>query len=465
MTGSVVTEDERSGVLREVADLAGDVGTSLSDVAGRVQDVSGRISKDAEAFSHLVGLSAEMGGSAAGIVDATATTRAVIAGTRTEIMVSRERLQLSLADIHSLVNTVSSFEHKVQGVRQAIMQVSTAADEITRIARHTRMLSGNAAIEAAQAGEAGQRFAEVAAEIKSLSGKTSRATEEIDDILDLLKKQAKVLISSCVAGAARAKSVQEGTDAIRAILDTAAEAVDTLQRQTGSISHSATEIQAEGRRVEATLAGMAEGVVMSNRNLGNARDQLDRLLQIAGSLIGSSADLGVETVHTPYIRAAQEGAAAISALFEEALENGQILESDLFDENYQPIVGSNPQQYLAAFTRFAERVLPSIQEPPLERLGGIVLCVAVDRNGYAPSHNERFSHAQGPDVAWNAANCRNRRLYNDSTGLLAARSRDPFLVQAYRRDLGGGEFVLLKDASAPIVLRGKHWGALRVAYR
>ena len=41
----------------------------------------------------------------------------------------------------------------------------------------------------------------------------------------------------------------------------------------------------------------------------------------------------------------------------------------------------------------------------------------------------------------------------------------PFLLQTYRRDMGGGQFVLMKDLSSPIMIRGKHWGAFRMGFR
>ena len=95
----------------------------------------------------------------------------------------------------------------------------------------------------------------------------------------------------------------------------------------------------------------------------------------------------------------------------------------------------------------------------------IVFCVALDANGYLPTHNRQFSQPQGPDPLWNAANCRNRRIFNDRVGLAAGRNTNPFLLQTYRRDMGGGKFVLMKDVSAPITVRGRHWGGLRLAYK
>lgn len=120
---------------------------------------------------------------------------------------------------------------------------------------------------------------------------------------------------------------------------------------------------------------------------------------------------------------------------------------------------------MAPFTALTDRLLPDVQEPALELDPRIVFCAAVDRNGYLPTHNLKYSHPQGDDPVWNAANCRNRRIFDDRVGLRAGQSKDPFLIQVYRRDMGGGNFALMKDLSAPISVRGRHWGGLRLAYR
>jgi len=120
---------------------------------------------------------------------------------------------------------------------------------------------------------------------------------------------------------------------------------------------------------------------------------------------------------------------------------------------------------MARFTTFTDRVLPDIQEPLLSLDPRVVFCAAVDNNGYLPTHNRKFSQPQRADPAWNAANCRNRRMFNDRTGLACGRNTKPFLVQTYRRDMGGGQFALMKDTSAPIYVNGRHWGGFRMGYR
>jgi methyl-accepting chemotaxis protein len=95
----------------------------------------------------------------------------------------------------------------------------------------------------------------------------------------------------------------------------------------------------------------------------------------------------------------------------------------------------------------------------------MVFCAPTDHNLLIPTHNPQFRKPQGPDPVWNAANARNRRRYADKTATAVARNTEPYLLQTYRRDMGGGVFALMKDASAPIMAGGQHWGGLRVCYR
>ncbi|MBI1209287.1 MAG: hypothetical protein GC191_18625 [Azospirillum sp.] len=162
------------------------------------------------------------------------------------------------------------------------------------------------------------------------------------------------------------------------------------------------------------------------------------------------------------IAIAKDTARRIGESFEEALNRKELVWDDLWDVEYQMIRGTDPAQYSTRFLPLCDRVLPGIQEPLLTRNARITFVVAVDRNGYLPVHNRQYSEPQRPgDRAWNTAHCRNRRMFDDRTGLAAARNRQPILVQTYRRDMGGGQFVNMKDISAPIMVNGQHWGGLR----
>ena len=191
-----------------------------------------------------------------------------------------------------------------------------------------------------------------------------------------------------------------------------------------------------------------------------ARDRSDALLGMSEDMITLAAEAGVETIDTPFISAAVGCARRISEAFEQAVEQGDVTIDALFDSDYQRMPGIEPPKYVTRFTAFAERVLPAILEPVLE-IPRVIVCVAGDQGGYYPVHNKRFAQAPTDDPVWNAANSRNRTILKDRTALNQARSTKPFLVQTYRRDIGE-RFDLMKDASAPVIVKGRRWGNLRI---
>ena len=172
----------------------------------------------------------------------------------------------------------------------------------------------------------------------------------------------------------------------------------------------------------------------------------------------------IRAANKEFIARAINAADRISALYEDAVNTGRIALDDLFDNNYLPIPGTNPQQYRTRFLSLCETLLPGIQEPLLASDPRMVFCAAVDRNGYLPVHNMIYSQPQRPDdPIWNAAHSRNRRIFDDRAGLSAGRVVRPYIIQNYPRDMGD-KVVMMWEIGAPIRVFGKKWGGFRTAY-
>jgi len=210
--------------------------------------------------------------------------------------------------------------------------------------------------------------------------------------------------------------------------------------------------------------GRAQVRVCNHSNLGLHLEFLDPLPDVAVALARKLAAIHAE--NREFIDLAIKTAADISRVFEENVSRETLSEEQLFDTNYIPIEGTNPQQYRTASLSWLESVLPAIQEPLKTADPRMVFCAAVDRNAYLPVHNVIYSKPQRPgDLAWNIANSRNRRIFDDRAGLSAARNTRPFLIQSYPRDMGNGVTIMMREIDAPIRVRGKHWGGFRTAYK
>jgi len=173
---------------------------------------------------------------------------------------------------------------------------------------------------------------------------------------------------------------------------------------------------------------------------------------------------GADALDWPLICLTVDGANNISMLFEQAVNDGALGMADLFDEDYKPISGTDPVQYHTRFVDFTDQVLPAIQEAIAAADPRISGACAIDRNGYLGTHLRQFSQPQSADPHWNATHCRQRRLITDATGQAAIKADKDYLMQTYLRDLGANNMPMLKDLNAPIWVRGRRWGVLRVVY-
>lgn len=359
----------------------------------------------------------------------------------------------SLEAVSRARQVVSDVAHEVGDLGTVLREVSEAASEITQIALQTRLVAFNALVEAKRAGEAGRGFGVVADAVRDLASRVEVSSKTIMRTLTLLDQRIETFSKDIRLDPRGGEP--RGIHLAFAHVDAGVQKI-----QTAAEASQQTVLQVADR-----TRRLGEEMAQAMTLLGTALQHSEGFLSLSEQMIEGLADCGVETEDSEFIRAAQQTAAEISAAFERALEEGLISQQDLFDERYTEIPGTNPQQHLSRFAALTDRILPPIQEPVLQLDKRVVFCIAADRNGYIATHNTAYCQRQRGDLQWDTANSRYRRIFNDRTGLASARNTRPFLLQTYRRDMGGGQYVLMKEASAPIRVAGQHWGGLRLAYR
>lgn len=139
----------------------------------------------------------------------------------------------------------------------------------------------------------------------------------------------------------------------------------------------------------------------------------------------------------------------------------EVTEEKLFSALYFPVPSTDPPKFTTEWDRLADRDIQPIQEAVLTRSASIVFAVLVDKHGYLPTHNLRYAQPLTGNAATDLVNNRTKRIFNDKTGISAARSAAPFLIQRYQRDTGEQ----MVDLSVPVFVKGAHWGAVRIGYR
>ncbi len=153
------------------------------------------------------------------------------------------------------------------------------------------------------------------------------------------------------------------------------------------------------------------------------------------------------------------GAKMVGKLLEEAIDNGVFTLDDAFDTDYKEIPGFEPKKYHTKYDFYLDKAILPIEDEFLKD-DSVVFAVAVDRMGYLPTHNTRYQQPITGDKQKDLVGNRTKRIFNDEVGLAAAENTEPILKQVYHRDTG----VTMWDVSAPIRVKGKHWGGFRIGF-
>lgn len=153
------------------------------------------------------------------------------------------------------------------------------------------------------------------------------------------------------------------------------------------------------------------------------------------------------------------GAKMMERIIEEQLSSGRFTLEDVFDTNYVPIPNTDPQKYHTKYDSYLDKAITEIQDEYLKD-DEVVFAVLVDRNGYLPTHNSKYTKPLTGDKEKDKVGNRTKRLFNDPVGLAAAKNDKELLKQVYARDTGEKMW----DISTPVFVKGKHWGGFRIGF-
>jgi methyl-accepting chemotaxis protein len=419
-------------ILNELARDASELGKHAATVAGVIDDAHKETIEQTGTLTELLDRSSDMSRANRSIQQSVIQTRGLA-----------NNAQHALVRVASGINSVSS----------SLTDVFNAVNHISQIALQTRLVAFNATVESKRAGEAGRGFAVVADAVKDLSENIEKTTKEIVKTIGELSKRIELLGNHLIG-----EKLHGGEDSLKTEFQ-------RLDKQITDISeHTNLNINA-CEQVSHEINSLNGKIQNGLKRLQKAQTNVHGFLKLSERLLDLTAESGVETIDTPYINSVVTGAEKIGQILETCIDQKKLTEIDLFSPQYIEVNGSDPKQFISNYVHITDDLFPSIIEP-LAAMHGVVYCVAFDQKLYVGTHNVRWSKEQkAGDPAWNLTNCRQRRIMTDRTCQAAVENKRRFLLQTYRRDMGDGNMVIMKDCSVPIYVNGRHWGALRMGYR
>lgn len=349
------------------------------------------------------------------------------------------------------VETVSLLSDNIlrwADTNKALSTSTSRIDEIIlvikEIAEQTNLLALNAAIEAARAGEQGRGFAVVADEVRKLSDRTSKAITEVSEIIKGIKQQVDMSLGTMDATLMGAKHSIEKSNSVK---DSLREVKEEIQKISNNIQQVAAATEEQSKVSENILSNLGKvlGYARTTRDISkNLTETSEIIAKTANSLFSNLCNIKKDKTDVfmeEYLMAIGK---EFTLRLEDAIKKSKIDEDSLFDENYISI--ETNKYSVRSNTFFDNEILPLLRNWA-KKDKRIIYVVVMDRNGYMPTH-----------IMPNRAKIK----MTDSVSLNGAKSKE-LIGQAFRRPIeAGGELVI--DIAAPVSIRGRHWGCIRIGY-
>jgi len=385
----------------------------------------------------------------------------VAAQVRGETQIGKAEVDQGLQRISTARNdaqTASAVMASLQGNARKIYGFTEAISEISA---RTNLLALNAAIEAARAGEQGRGFAVVAGEVRQLAMRTKEATDEISQMVKEINQQAEQANSGMESLASVVTAAATNVEKVHSLLSNIEQSSGVSEEEIGEIARSSREHVAAAEEIAAAIGQIRDSMLHTDEELPRAAGSAMALAERAEVIAGALGDSSIESSHDEIRLAAQNAAAEVGRIFEQAIRSGKISREALFDRHYQQIPNTDPPKFKTRFDDFTDRVLSDLQEGLLVSMPQLAYAGAVDNQGYFPTHNKKFSQPLTGNYDVDIVNNRTKRIFSDRTGKRCGSNTRPFLLQTYKRDTGE----VMHDLSAPIYVEGQHWGGFRIGYR
>jgi methyl-accepting chemotaxis protein len=240
--------DQMTAALEELSSTAQELNATADDINSTVQvfthDLQNQEEETSAATTMIDGIATKL----LNVTREAETASKTFEETKTVSQRGGETVRQSVAKINSIADNMNVIEERMQHLRGSLADIAGFVETIQGIASQTNLLSLNAAIEAARAGDAGRGFSVVAEEVRKLAENAANASQQIQTLILQIQTETRET----------ADATREGTNAVQSGRDTIYLAGESLGKILETANQSAVV------SVEISQALMQQSDVLKN---------------------------------------------------------------------------------------------------------------------------------------------------------------------------------------------------------
>lgn len=243
-------------LVKRVQESGIQVTSSATQLAASSRELEATLTQQVASTNEVVSSAKEISATTQALVGTMADVAVLSQDTAASAGSGQTGLMRMVATMEKMATASTAIAQKLAEINTKVTNITSVVTTINKVADQTNLLSLNAAIEAAKAGEFGQGFAVVAREIRRLADQTAIATLDIEQMV----KEMQSSVSSGVMG--MEKFASEVQSAVREVNDIS-----------GQIARIIAQVQGLGPRFESVNEGM-ESQSVGARQITEAMIQL-----------------------------------------------------------------------------------------------------------------------------------------------------------------------------------------------
>ncbi|MEM1095281.1 MAG: methyl-accepting chemotaxis protein [Bacteroidota bacterium] len=268
-------------VVQRTASASLQISSAAEELASGTQEQSNQSTEVSRAVEDMAGSIAEN----AAYADKTATVvieSGEIARAGSHVVKQTvDKMQLIAEVVGRSAETVNALNTSSEQIGQIVSVIDDIADQ-------TNLLALNAAIEAARAGEQGRGFAVVADEVRKLAERTTKATEEIAQMINAMQAKAGDAVHAIEAGTAEVEAGMTLADQAGASLSQIVKEVGGTVDLISQIAEASKAQSAASEQIAhnvESISVVTDQTARSVAEIARSSEDLSGLMQDVGTLV------------------------------------------------------------------------------------------------------------------------------------------------------------------------------------